>query len=185
MPSPVKTKTDFVRRYQMGEFGNASPTWEATEFIHCSGRDWKTKYHLRNKVAGGPTYYNLNENDLLLRCYYLAANGSNLDQFYVSEMAPTAKTLIQGEVMRWHRGLYLYYSTVRKPMRDALAAEAHEAEGVKALTLLRHYLNQRSYDWLEYLLEEYPDHVIEFSTYSECWGTIPGYNTVFWECRLY
>lgn len=83
------------------------------------------------------------------------------------------------------QGLYLYFSRVRKPMREALKERPEEATGIKALTLLRHYLNAKSYDWLEVLLERYPDHVIEFSAYDCNWGTLPGYNCVYWECRKY
>jgi hypothetical protein len=100
-------------------------------------------------------------------------------------MCPTEKTVLQGEVQQSIAHLDLYYSTVAKPMRDALKKEAHQASGVAALVLLKGSLNARSYEWLMYLLEAYPDHVVEFSAFSVEWGTVPGYNTCYWEVRKY
>ena len=42
-----------------------------------------------------------------------------------------------------------------------------------------------SVEWIYELLENYPDHVIEFNCFTEPWGTLPGYNVVFWEGRSY
>jgi hypothetical protein len=100
-------------------------------------------------------------------------------------MAPTDKTLFQGEVQRGLWGLDLFYTTVAKPMREALAVRSEQVNGIIASKLLEKYLCPCSHEWLLYLLESYPDHVIEFSTYSVEWGTVPGYNTVFWEIRKY
>lgn len=100
-------------------------------------------------------------------------------------MAPTEKTLFQGEVMRCPGGLYLKYTTVAKPMRDAFEEETKHAVGVEALVLLTEFLCPNSFDWMEVLFEHYPDHAIEFSTYSTNWGTLPNFNTLFWEIRKY
>jgi hypothetical protein len=70
-------------------------------------------------------------------------------------------------------------------MRDALKEESHEAHGLKAKMLLEHYLDAPSYNWLLGLLEWYPDHVVEFSCYGKKWGTVPGFNTIYWEVRKY
>jgi hypothetical protein len=105
--------------------------------------------------------------------------------WYCSEMAPTDLTLLQGEVMRGVWGLGLYYTTVAKPMRDALAVQSRTARGIIAMSILQRFMDNNSYEWLQYLLDEYHDHVIEFSTYGQNWGTLPNYNTVFWEVRQY
>jgi hypothetical protein len=100
-------------------------------------------------------------------------------------MAPTEETIFQGEVMWGLWGLELTYTTVALPMRDALLKETKLARGIIATFLLKHFLCPNSYEWLQVLLDYYPDHVVEFSTYSVNWGTLPGYNTVFWEVRKY
>jgi hypothetical protein len=70
-------------------------------------------------------------------------------------------------------------------MRDALRERGKSVGGIIAVSLLRYYLCPQSYDWLQYLFDAYPDHIVEFSTYSVEWGTVPGHNTVFWEIRQY
>lgn len=176
---PVLTKRDFTRRYAAGEFGNASPTWH--DPVEFGSQVRPGLFHLRNRVAGGATHY-----DLPWRtAYSLWLSMEDPTGWYVSGMAPTEGTLIQGEVMTTPRGLYLYYTTVAKPMRAALAERAESVEGIIALSLLRFYLCPNSYEWLSVLLERYPGHVVEFSTYDREWGTIPGFNTVYWEVRQY
>jgi hypothetical protein len=98
-------------------------------------------------------------------------------------MAPTEQTLIQGEVQRGVGGLDLTYTTVTKPMRDALREKTEHIHGIQATRLLQYFMNEYSWDWLLTLLDRYPDHVIEFSVYGCEWGTVPGHNTVFWEIR--
>lgn len=185
---PVRTKADFVRRYAQGEFGNASPTW-------ATYRDWLTdwqddgwedrRYHLRNRIAGGATYYNITGENVPDTFKRLLAEGVDGQNIYVSEMAPTELTLIQGEVRRSTYGLELYYSRYVAPMRESLARGGKSVGGILSVTLLKHFLDNSSWEWLNYLLDEYPDHVVEFSTYGKQWGTVPGMNTVFWEVRLY
>lgn len=185
---PVLSKLDFVKRYAKGEFGNAAPTWNTLDEFLASG--YKGLVHLRNRVKGGPTWYNVPSDSVEL-CYSEAV-GAGIDRsmIYFSAMAPTEKTVLQGEVMQtdinWNRcGLELYYTTVCKPMREALQEEAHRVSGIMASELLRLYLCPNSYEWLQVLLSRYPCHVIEFSTYSVKWGTLPNFNTVFWEVRSY
>lgn len=185
--NPVKTKKDFVRRYSEGEFGNASPTWNGWNEFWA---DWKMEnldklYHIRNRIAGGPTYYDVEGGAVGNRWSDLLAKGVTADSLYISEMAPTHLTLIQGEVRRSVNHLDLYYSQYVAPMRESLLKGGQQVYGLKAGILLKHFLNTSSYEWLNYLLDEYEDHVVEFSTYAKCWGTVPRMNTVFWEVRLY
>lgn len=187
-PPPVLSKADFVRRYALGEFGNCSPTWQRVDDLLslAKGHPWPERvpglYHLRNRVPGGPTHYNL---------HWSACVAKWIDQpdraaWYASAMAPTDKTTLQGEVYRGETGLTLYYSTVAKPMRDALAQRAGQVSGIMASFLLRRHLCPNSYDWMTELLDRYDGHVVEFSAYSVPWGTLyPKFNTCFWEVRQY
>lgn len=86
--------------------------------------------------------------------------------------------------MQSEQGLQLFYSEVKKPMRDSLKEGGKQVTGVVASMTLRHFMNPKSYDWLQVLLDRYPYHVVEFSCYGVCWGTLIGYNTAFWEVRL-
>lgn len=180
---PVLSKRDFVNRYAAGEFGNASPTW--TDPAAFERDSYPGPCHLRNGVvAGGQTHFYVPGCNIL----ELWRGKTRPGDWFVSAQIPDdiQQTLtVQGEVMRDERGLYLYYTRVKTPMREALAKEAHHAERLTAKMILEHYLCPNSYEWIQVLLERYQDHVVEFSTFGRCWGTIPGYNTVFWETRKY
>lgn len=187
-PRPVLTKKDFVRRYALGEFGNGAPTWNTYQEFSRDFENYPVDqmFHIRNRVAGGLTWYNVPKLELWIR-WNTACALVDAENLYISAMCPTGegKTLIQGEVMQSPEGLYLHYSQVDRPMREALQQESHHAFGLKAKLLLEKYLDWNSMDWMNGLLERYPHHVIEFTALSVKWGTVPGYNTVFWEVRNY
>jgi len=181
--APVLTKKDFVRRYAAGEFGNAAPTWDNARDYLLS--DYPGLVHVRNRKAGGPTWYDVPRNNFDLTWESVIRSGVSPDNLYISAMAPTNKTLLQGEVMQTHNGLYLHATTTPLPMRPALKESSFNRSGLLAKVMLETLLCPNSWSWLNTLIKRYPDHVIEFSTYSTCWGTIPGFNTVFWEVRKY
>jgi len=187
---PVLNKPDFVRRYQAGEFGNASISWPTVPAWNLydeekGGDSDKNLYHMRNRITGGPTIYNLHRNELKR---FAKSSWAQRPNWYVSMMAPTHKTVIQGEIRLASGGLEVFYSPVKLPMRDALLDPlATTLRGLQAVMLLRGQMDPQSYDWIQVLLEEYPGHTVEFSTYQDPWGTLAdmGYRTVIWEVRLY
>jgi hypothetical protein len=178
---PVLTKQDEVRRFLANEFGNRGQNWHTYEEFAASG--YRGLVHLRNRrVAGIATHYNVPAADVKDWWQRLR----NTRDWHIAAMAPHHCNLLQGEVQQTERGLSLYYSTAPGlPMRNALAKDGKQVHGIISVCLLKHYLCQRSYEWLQVLLERYPGHVIEFSTFGVNWGTVPGMNTVFWEVRLY
>ena len=197
MPRPVLTKLDFVRRYQAGEFGNRSPTWDCLDDWFDES-PWLTQgelYHIRSKAIGGYGEYDLGYAKLPRRWKALAFGDTNdwkvyaeqrSDKFYISAMAPHEQGIIQGEICRTFRGLELYWTTALLPMRDAFKVYGGRTEiGLKAIMTLKKTMDPLSYEWVQYLLDAYEDHVIEFSTFGVNWGTIPNRNTVIWEIRRY
>lgn len=187
MPKPVLTKHDFVRRYKTGEFGNRAPTWDKLP-------DWMSErwsmpvnqlYHVRNRIAGEKTWYNLKWKEVSY-FWYEASKEYSSKNLYISAMAPHDKGLIQGEIRRSHRGLELYWTMATLPMRQAFKELGGAVEtGITAKTLLEAVLDPLSYEWVQYLLDAYPDHIVEFSSFGCNWGTIPNRNTIIWEVRLY
>lgn len=193
LPPPVLSKEDFVRRYEAGEFGNHSPTWNnLKEFAEQGGSSYPL-VHIRNRVVGGPTWYDIPgervEKLYSDICFEVRQDGYAYQKcdpstLYFSAMCPTERTTIQGEVIELSTGeLRLYYSDVKKPMRDSLREGGRNVGNLEALTLLRRFMNPRSYGWLRWLLSAYPYHVVEFTCLDRCWGTEPGHNTLFWEVR--
>lgn len=141
-------------------------------------------WHIRNRVAGGPTWYDIDGLDLP-DVWEWACKKVGADSLYISAMCPTHLTLFQGEVQQSERYLDLTYTLVAKPMREALRIDSNQANGLRAKLLIGHYLDDNSLAWLNHLLETYPYHVVEFTTLSREWGTVPGYRTIFWEVRNY
>lgn len=184
---PVLTKTSFVKRYQLNEFGNRSPTWNSWEEFW---EDWQEDgwedalYHIRNRVAGAQTWYNVLGSEVG-DTWLEATKLFEPSQLYISAMCPTERTVIQGEVMRSTNSLELFYSTVKKPMREALKERSRAVSGIMANLILKAYLPPNDLDWLMGLLDRYPDHVVEFTTLDVEWGTVSNFRTLYWECRKY
>lgn len=190
---PVLTKTDFVKRFEDGEFGNRSPIWKSLvdyykaleegigEPVNLGGY-----YHLRNRIKGGKSWYDLKAFEVLEMAKKVIKRGeATQESLYVAGMCPTSKTILVGEVFRGVGGLNLSYRMEAVTMRAAMASGFKFAKGYLAKVILQSKMDNNSYEWLEYLLDTYEDHVVEFTTLSECWGVVPRYNTLFWEVRNY
>lgn len=186
--APVKTKADFVTRFIAGEFGNRPPVWPSIKEYLAS--DYQGLVHLRSRHPADTSYYDVPR-------YQVAELWSSLTlayreaDYYISAMIPKEverTLLIQGEVCQTigsNAGLALLYTTVALNMREALAERSTNIEGVRASIMLMYWLCPNSYEWLMELLNRYPQHVVEFSTYGRNTGVLPGFNTVFWEVRQY
>ena len=187
----ITKKKQFVKLYSRGRFGNASPTWNSV--IHMM-EDFDNSYpllnntnqlwHIRNRIAGGKTWYDVKGEDLPDK-WFEACDIVGEKNLYISAMAPTNKTVIQGEVQQTEKGITLTWTHIKKPMREALSAFTSMSYGLEAVNLLKRHMCPTSWDWLQELLSMYPCHVVEFSTYSVNWGTVPNVNTVWWEIRNY
>lgn len=187
----INSKAKFVSLYRQGRFGNASPTWDSIdEWWGDKAKRPYARWHFRNRIPGGPTYYDLTM-QTAMKAYRLICNQGTLGNFYVSEMAPTHKTILNGEVQArdgvngFEGSWSLMYSPIKATMRESLSILTRHANGLHARMILQSRMDPYSFDWLLGLLEDYPNHIVEFSVYSCDWGTVPGRNTVFWEVRNY
>lgn len=178
---PIKSKRDFVRRYAKGEFGNRSPTWSTLAEFQASS--YQGLVHLRNRTAGAKGTYNVSRKQVPIELLKLRDKGVPVENIYISGMAPHDRGTIQGELRRDTGVLHLRYNTQRVPMRDGFAIEDIAATGCAALYLILKHMDGSSYEWVETLLDRYPNHIIEFSCFEIGWGTLPTRNTVIWEVR--
>lgn len=189
---PVLNKSDMVKRWVAGEFGNSIKCWDSWDaYVEDVGREkWASEspVALRYKDPGAPfCRYDLTFEDAVeqVRDWEEDYKHFDISKVWVNDSNnPDRYLRLQGEVARSHRGLELRWSPLKKKMRHALAEDERNAVGMQAQAILREHLDPVAYDWLEVLLERYPDHVVEFSTWSVPFGVL-GWNTVFWECRLY
>lgn len=181
----VKTKTDFVKRYISGEFGNRSPTWNHLNDFIATSHTTTDRFHLRTRRASGDTWYDIKAWRMLEYWQLALKKGYRPEELYISQMAPTLNTTLQGELMQTEDGLMLRGTYVRLPMRKALKLSSFVVTSLRAVCQLKTYCDPVSVDWMNELIERYPGHVIEFSTYNVTFGTIPRLNTIIWEVRDY
>ena len=196
--NPVLTKADFTLRYKRGEFGNTSPTWlTCSDLLKWAQANYPWDrwprpvpglYHLRSRIPAGPTHYNLGWSEVVAKW----CDVPDPDNWYCSAMAPEHRKTLNGELVVLPGELWLTYSTLPLPMREAFAKGQRHARNSAALAILRHVMCPNSYEWLQHLLDEFShedqrlNHAVEFSTYDCPWGTMyPHFNSCFWEIRRY
>lgn len=169
----ITTKGEMYELLYGGSFGNYPRAWRTLDEIKRSG--YSGDVSIRSLEISNP-----------IRLYHIPA--SELDtvlkglpkNLVFSEAPPDAARVVQGE----YDGFNLTYSFYRAPMRIALEKQLLHAEGPQARWVLKRYLPITDIEWLDGLIERFPNHVVEFSTFSCRVGTHRGY-TIFWEVRCY
>jgi hypothetical protein len=184
---PVLTKQDFYRRFMAGEFGNRGPQWDTLE--QWAEADYQGRIAIRTRVQGGRCDYYILPEDVRQTVDDFLAAGYEPAQLHFSAMCPDHRTKFQGYLCEYASGdvagMELIGSTVKnKPMREVIAYHSRKYSGLAALEVLRWACDPGSYDHIRYLLDAYPLHVVEFSSFEIPWG-VERNNTVIWEVRSY
>ncbi|MFA5993031.1 MAG: hypothetical protein WC796_04970 [Candidatus Pacearchaeota archaeon] len=181
----VASKRENYVLFLSGFYGNKPLTWDSYDEVMESG--WSGNVNIRSKkgIERGLVEYDTPISELKSRAEKWRLKNKHLEsEITFNQKMPDDHLIIQGEVMNWIRRLYLHYSTLKKPMNIGLREESFYAECVEALKLLKGTMDPPSFENLEWLLEHFPDSVIEFSTYDIPLGNL-NRNTVFWEVRDY
>ena len=180
-PKKILTKQENYALYEAGILGNKVLTWNSYAEILRSG--WKGMVCIRSKkgIERGKMVYNIKIEDIPK---YLENFGGEENVIFNQSM-PDEHLIIQGEIMNDQKGIHLLYTTIKKPMNLGLAEENRTVNGPAAEKILFHNLSEESYNEINRLLIEFPESVIEFSTYSVPVGNLPNRNTVIWEVRNY
>jgi hypothetical protein len=141
-------------------------------------------YSIRYGLAlGGPWKYNIDKMSVISEAIYNEYNCPT-KKIWVTSMPPTAKHILNGEIQRNEHGLDLIYGIKPVVMREALQTPLY-VTGLKTKIVLEQYCNPKSYDMIMELLDNYPDHVIEFTVFDKDVGVMLGHNTIIWEVRKY
>lgn len=82
-------------------------------------------------------------------------------------------------------GLYVHCSTYPAAMRESLAKGGKHYHRSAANAVLAHFLPFADLEDVNQLREDYPEHVIELTTYARDLGIKPGRKAVIWEVRNY
>ena len=180
----IKTKNFMYCLLKLKKFGNTFQIWNSLE-------EWK-KRNSESELFGircvncynGPFITDLPPDELEKYAIYFAEKGYSIVLY---ETSPKHLITIQGEVSkrRYTHDWELEYSTKKEHMRKALSLERKSLKGLEAEYLIRKYFNENSFEDLLMVMDEFPDHVIEFTAYNKCVGVCQARNVVIWECRLY
>lgn len=178
----ISSKSLNYELYNSGLYGNKLRTWDSVDEFKKSNYNGSVSLRYKGKLPGQFTYYNVIDVDEKLK--EIISKGGRKENVVINESAPDEFLVIQGELIRNELGLHIFYSMLKGKMRDCMKS-AVSASGLTVKLLLQSHLTPSSYDDLMELLDKYPDHVIEFSTYSICLGDCVGRNTIIWEVRNY
>lgn len=187
---PVLTKAEWYRRAATGEFGNGLPRfhdlaeWWEHPLGYAKCELWGVQH---TTIPGYPgTRLNVPRDDVVFQIRD-TFDGPRVFNYCISPMVHQFGTVLwEGDIMRGVDGLSCHgHARPEKGTWRKHMAKPDVWKGSAATAFLRHVLNGNSYDDLELLLDGYPDHVIELSALSRCYGTCPGRNSVIWEVRRY
>ncbi len=135
------------------EFGNRGHTWDTVSDVLKS--DHPGPFAIRYKIAGSPwCRYRIAKNELKSAAEEFIAQGAKYHLMEFSPMQPDEKIILQGEVQRDHRGLCLFASRDKTPMRKALLT-AKQYFGAAAKSVLSWACDSASLDDLLLLTDRY------------------------------
>jgi len=183
----VKSKKECYQLYEAGLFGNKALTWNSYQDILDSS--WRGLICMRSKrgIARKKVQYDLTLEQTRDKIQEWEKLGIREQDISFNQSMPNQDLLIQGEIMNnpfsQPFGLYVLYTTVKKPMNLGLREQSLHTSGLEALMLLKRNLWPSDYEDIRTLLELYPEAAIEFSTYNTVVGDIQNRNTVIWEVR--
>jgi len=180
----INGKKEFYKLHKQGKFGNRALRWETLQELKIS--NYSNKVCIRGLgIPRNAVKYNIPQDQLAKEINNYANQGIPLEKLKFNESMPDKNLLLQGEIKLSKNHIDLTYTTVKKPMNLGFEEEQIHTNGLTAINILKANLCPSSYADLQILLSEYPDSVIEFSTYSCPVGNIRGRNTVIWEVRNY
>ena len=179
--SKILNKQTMYALQRAGRLGNAPRSWANFQEMRDSG--YTGNVWVRSLVIDRP--FRLSEVSPVVALTFLMQHSIEPGQYTIGEAPSNSKRTVQGELMRCPGGYYLYYTTLKKPMRPALEEGGRHAVGICALTIMQTMVDPASWDDIQELLDTYDGATIEFSSFSVPVGTMPTRNTLVWEVRHY
>lgn len=171
-------KSDNIFALQNGLFGNAPKQWQTPgEVLREFGN---RPIVVRPRTPGGRCWYEITIEE------WLALPGDiRVSDYYFNEPIDPVTVTLNAEITRaLLGGVAMTYATTQEHMRPALRNHARHARRIEALIILRTLACERGREVVEGLMDQYPDHVIEFTCMTKSYGTL-GWKTVVWEVRSY
>lgn len=188
MKPTIPDKKTFYQLSRMGLLGNTLVQWSYEEFTQrfYFGESLPELVSLRTtRVASTPgQLYRITPKAMIAYCKRLIRRGFKIEELLIDESAPDYLVELQAEVMNTPNFIYLRYA-IRSGlgMRQALEHASH-VEGIRAITILRHFLDEDSVEEVFQLLSCFSSSTIELSSYSVPVGVLKT-RTLIWEVRTY
>lgn len=170
--------------YRRGLFGNRLRVWFNFQEFLDSGFVGTVGLRYRKQTLNAPTQ-RMHSSEVEGALQALEHQGWDSSAFAICETDEGHDRHFYGEVAKSERYMDLTYTTVNKTSRLALKEETLHASGLKALYLLKTYMDSCSFEDIMTLQETYPDSIIEFTVYKDDLGNCPHRNTIIWEVRNY
>jgi len=184
----ISSKQFYYELAEIYRFGNRFRTWDGVDAWLDSGYAGSIRF--RSKVPGSKLFTTgkpYEGGQTIMRAYEAALQlGETPGNIIFCEPAPEEYLTFQGEVCEGQFGeLCLTWST--EPgitNREAMTRPTGKHSGLSANIIAKHFLDLEDYEWLLALLEQYPDHAVEFSAYSIPVGPFDA-RMVVWEVRAF
>lgn len=181
MTTPITDKKEMYRRLNSGLLGHTLPAAETKEKAGALVLKYSHgKFAMRIKEAGGKTQFNLTAPEVMDQAYLLREGSWNMSPMLRDEHRVCYCHLLDGP-----GGWALHYTNSPKPARLKLSdgCVQKNLSGLAARMYLRGCMDVKGWDTLTELVDEYPDHVIEFSVMTSSLEAFGPTNTIFWEVR--
>lgn len=186
----ISSKEEMYSLQRRSVLGNYLPSYTWDEFLEMKP---KGNFGFRHRRKVGSSLFRRGMSEKQVAEYVrtlIKAGEISMEDVLISldTSLVDSKRVLQGEVTRGLSfGLTLVYSrlfstfTCREEMRQPDLTVLH---GLRAYATLKTFLDAESYEWMMQLCDDYPDAVVEFTTFSCPVGAF-GWNTIFWEIRDY
>ncbi len=181
----IPNKRTFLALSMKGRLGNRFDVYRSVDAALTSG---VSTFYIRGPVARWPFMVPwVCARELESTVQGIEVRGGKRDDMYFSEVvAKGVYRSINAEAKRDERGLTLTYGTSSHlSLRDDVARNGIMVQGLAAWFVLRRRVPPEDVDMLCEIWEEYPDCIIEFSTYPGKHVGIMKRSTIIWECRDY
>lgn len=185
----IKDKEYFLNLWTLGLIGNRLRAWSnVTELLNDPNPPALVNMRSHDpkdpRERSSKTVYGIRFQDVCKEVYAKHCDGVDIARLYFNEPAPDEVLKIQGYLARGAGEYILDYSTAVNVKMQQAMQHPKKLSGLSSVTaLLRKYMDPTSFVEVFELLDEYPDCVVEFSTYGQDCGILPGRNTLIWEVR--
>lgn len=180
MREPIRSKQQMYRLLNSGQLGHTIPsaeTWEQLDRMMANGG----RFAIRSKTVNRGTVFDLSAAEVRERLAKMPPGSWN-----VSPMLQDEHRICYGHLLDAVGGWHLHYSDTPKPCKLMPSVDGCEEKwktGLDARLYLRSIMDDIGWETLLRLVDDYPDHVIEFSVMTDAVHAFGPTRVIFWEVR--